>query len=107
MAITVMTWLLAFPLLGFATGMRSMTPIFVLCWFAYLKFLPLDGTWGSWAASLASACIFTVLALGEWIVDKLPQTPNRTAPFPLGARLVFGGLVGALAAAGVRGSALE
>lgn len=107
MAITVMTWLLAFPVLGFATGLRTMTPIAILCWFAYFKYLPLTGTWGSWAATLASACIFTVFAIGEWIGDKLPQTPNRTDPFPLCARLVFGGLVGALAATGVRGPALE
>jgi uncharacterized membrane protein len=107
MAITVMTWLFAFPLLGFATGMRTMTPIAVLCWFAYFKFLPLDGTWGFWAASLTSACIFTVFAVGEWIGDKLPKTPNRTDVFPLIARLTFGGLVGALAATGARGPGLE
>ena len=107
MAITVMTWLFAFPLLGFATGMRTMTPIAVLCWFAYFKFLPLDGTWGFWAGTLIAACVFTVLAVGEWIGDKLPRTPNRTAPFPLMARLIFGGLVGALAATAERGPALE
>ncbi|SFS03043.1 Uncharacterized membrane protein [Granulicella pectinivorans] len=107
MAVTVMTWLFAFPLLGFATGMRTMTPIAVLCWFAYFKYLPLQGTWGSWAAMLVSACIFTVFAFGEWIGDKLPQTPNRTDAFPLIARLTFGGLVGALAATGVRGPAIE
>jgi len=107
MAITVMTWLLAFPMLGFATGLRTMTPIAALCWFAYFKYLPLEGTWGSWAATLAAACIFTVFAVGEWFGDKLPQTPNRTDPFPLAARLIFGGLVGALAATAERAPALE
>src|SRR5450631_2346385 len=107
MALTVMTWLFAFPLLGFATGLRTMTPIAVLCWFAYFKYLPLQGTWGYWAATLISACVFTVFAVGEWIGDKLPQTPNRTDPFPLTARLIFGGLVGALSATGVHGPALE
>lgn len=107
MAITVMTWLFAFPLLGFATGLRTMTPIAMLCWFAYFKYLSLDGTWGFWAATLTAACIFTVFAVGEWIGDKLPQTPNRTDAFPLIARLVFGGLVGALAATAERGPALE
>jgi len=107
MAITVMTWLFAFPVLGFATGLRTMTPIAVLCWFAYFKYLPLEGTWGSWAGTLVSACVFTVFAVGEWIGDKLPRTPNRTDPFPLTARLILGGLVGALAATGERGPALE
>ncbi len=107
MAITLMTWLLAFPILGFANGLRTMTPIAMLCWFAYFKFLSLDGTWGHWAASLTSAIVFTVLAVGEWIGDTLPGIPDRTTAFPLIARLSFGGLVGALAAAGASGPALE
>ena len=107
MAITLMTWLLAFPVLGFATGLRTMTPIAVLCWFAYFRYLPLNGSWGFWAGTLVAACVFTVLAVGEWVGDKLPKTPNRTDLFPLLARLTFGGLVGALAATGVRGSLLE
>jgi uncharacterized membrane protein len=107
MAITLMTWLLAFPILGFANGLRTLTPIAVLCWFAYLKYLPLDGTWGFWAANLISAMVFTVLALGEWVGDTLPGIPNRTTPAPLLARLGFGGLVGGLAAAGGHGPALE
>ncbi len=94
MAMAMMTWLIAIPLLGVVTGMRTMTAMAVLCWFAYLGYLPLDGTWASWAAKLVTAIIFTVLRLGEFVVDKLPKTPNRTAPGPLLARLVFGGLVG-------------
>ncbi len=107
MAITLTTWLLAFPVLGFATGLRTMTPIAVLCWFAYFKALPLDGTWGFWAASLVSAIVFTVLAVGELIGDKLPRTPDRTDVAPLLARLFFGGLVGGLAATGAAGPPLE
>ena len=107
MAITLMTWLLAFPVLGFATGLRTMTPIAVLCWFAYLKYLPLDGTWGFWAGTLVAALVFSDMAVGEWVGDKLPHTPNRTALVPLVARLTFGGLVGALAATGMKGSVPE
>ncbi len=109
--IALMSWVLAIPLLGMMTGLRSMTPMAVLCWFAYLGsnggHLPLVGTWGFWAAKLITAIVFTVLAVGEYIGDKLPKTPNRTAPGPLMARLAFGGLVGALAATGVKGSVLE
>jgi uncharacterized membrane protein len=79
----------------------------VLCWFAHFHYLDLGGTWAVWVGSLAAAVVFTVLAVGEWVGDKLPQTPNRTDVFPLLARLVFGGLVGAVAAAGVQGPALE
>jgi uncharacterized membrane protein len=107
MAMTILTWLIAIPLLGVVTGMRSMTAMAVLCWFAYRGDLPLDGTWASWAGKLVTAIIFTVLALGEYVADKLPKTPNRTAPGPLLARIVIGGLVGAIVAAGLEGSGIE
>jgi len=42
--------------------------------------------------------VFTLCAVGEYVVDTLPSTPYRTSPGPLIARIVFGGLVGALAA---------
>jgi uncharacterized membrane protein len=87
--------------------MRSLTAMAVLCWFAYRGDLPLDDTWAFWAAKLATAIIFTVLAVGEYVVDKLPKTPNRTAPVGLLARVVIGGLVGAIVAAGLSGSEVE
>ncbi|MCU1323226.1 MAG: hypothetical protein JWM43_2875 [Acidobacteriaceae bacterium] len=107
MVMAVLTWLIAIPLLGFVTGLRTFTAMMVLCWFAYRGHLPLDDTWASWAGHLITAIIFTVLANGEYIGDKLPQTPNRTAPGPLIARLVFGGLVGAILATGLDGSVVE
>jgi uncharacterized membrane protein len=103
----MMSWLLALPLLGLATGLRTMTPIAALCWFAYLGYLPVDGTWAAWTARLVTAIVFTVLALGEYIGDKLPKTPNRTSVVPLLARLVFGGLVGSIAATSMNGAGLE
>jgi uncharacterized membrane protein len=36
-----------------------------------------------------------VAATVELVIDKLPRTPNRTAPFGLGARILLGGLSGA------------
>jgi uncharacterized membrane protein len=107
MAMAMITWLIAVPLLGVVTGMRTMTPMAVLCWFAYFGSLPVDGTWAFWTAKLPTAIIFTVLALGEYVVDKLPRTPNRTSPGPLIARLVFGGLVGAVVAVGLDASGIE
>jgi uncharacterized membrane protein len=107
MAMAMMTWLIAIPLLGVVTGMRTMTAMAVLCWFAHAGYLPLDGTWAFWAAKLVTAVVFTVLAIGEYIGDKLPKTPNRTAPGPLLARVIFGGLVAAIVAAGIEGSGVE
>ena len=107
MAMAIMSWTLAIPLLGMMTGLRTMTPIAVLCWFAYRGDLPVDGTWAFWSGKLFTAIIFTIFALGEYVGDKLPKTPSRTAPGPLLARVVFSGLVGAIAATGVTGSAFE
>jgi uncharacterized membrane protein len=107
MALAMMSWLIAIPLLGLATGMRTMTPMAVLCWFAYSGYLPVAGTWASWTAKLVTALIFTVLALAELVVDKLPRTPNRTSPGPLVARLIFGGLVSAIVASALNGSGTE
>ena len=109
--LAVMSWVLAIPLLGMMTGLRTMTPMAVLCWFAYFGsdggHLPLGGTWAFWVAKLVTAIVFTVLAVGELVGDKLPKTPSRTAPGPMVARLVFGGLVGAIAATGAKGSTVE
>jgi uncharacterized membrane protein len=107
MAMQMITWLIAIPLLGLVTGLRSMTPMAVLCWFAYSGHLPVDGTWASWTMKLPAAIIFTVLAIGEFIADKLAKTPNRTSPGPLIIRLVLGGLIGAIVAAGLNGSSVE
>jgi uncharacterized membrane protein len=107
MAIAMMSWMLAIPLLGLATGLRSMTPMAVLCWFAYFGYLPVGGTWAAWTARIAVAAVFTVLALGELVADKLPRTPNRTAPGPLFARLVLGGLVGSISATAMDGPGIE
>jgi uncharacterized membrane protein len=107
MAIAMMSWMIAIPLLGVVTGLRTFTPMAVLCWFAYLGHLPVDGTWASWTAKLASVVVFTLLAAGEYIADKLPNIPNRTSPGPLAARLIFGGLIGAIVAAGLDGPGFE
>jgi len=107
MAIQLMSWLIAVPLLGVTTGLRSMTPMAVLCWFAYLGYLPVDGTWAAWTARLSVAIMWTLFAVGELIADKLPKTPNRTAPAPLLARLALGGLAGSIAATALDGPGIE
>lgn len=93
---------LATPLLGVSTGLRSFTPLAVTAWFARLGKLPVSGTWASWIAHPAAVGLFSSAALGEYIADKLPNTPNRTAPVPLLGRLALGGLVGAIVATAFR-----
>jgi uncharacterized membrane protein len=105
MALEILSWLIAIPLLGFATGLRSLTPLAVLCWFAYDGQLSAD--WAPWIPRLSVAIALTVLALGEIITDKMPRIPDRVSPVPLVWRLLLAGLVGAIAAASMQGPGLE
>src|SRR4051812_23483210 len=105
MAIEIMSWLIAIPLLGLATGLRSMTPVALLCWFAYNGQLSAD--WAPWISRLSLACVLTVLALGELIGDKTPRVPDRISPAPLAWRLILAGFVGAVAAMSMQGPGLE
>ena len=107
MLMVFLSWVVAIPLLGGLTGLRSMMPMAVLCWFAYAGNLPVHRSWAFWTTKLVTAIVFSVLAAGELIGDKLPHTPSRTAPFPLIARIAFGGLVGAIAATALHGSLIE
>lgn len=86
-------------LIGFVTGLRTLTGMAVVCWCARLGFIPVENTWAAWAGSWAAVVIFTLLALGEYVGDVLPRTPSRRAPGPAIARLVFGGVVGAICSA--------
>lgn len=92
----------ATPLLGVSAGLRSFTPLAVTAWFARMGKLPVEGTWASWIAHPASVGLLTAAALGEYVGDKLPNTPNRTAPLGLVGRLTLGGLVGAVVATALR-----
>jgi uncharacterized membrane protein len=87
-------------LLGVVTGMRSMTALAAVCWAAWMGLMPEHG-WAMWTAYLAAAIVFTILALGEYVVDTLPKTPKRTAGGPAIARVVIGALVGALVATAI------
>ena len=93
-----MTLLCAF-LIGFFAGLRSLTAPAVTAWAVYLGWLRLERPL-SLIGSLPSVVIFTVLAVVELVADKLPQTPSRTSPPGLIARIVMGGLTGACVAAG-------
>ncbi len=107
MAIQFLAWVVAIPLLGGLTGLRTMMPMAILCWFSVAGHLEIHHSWAFWTARPLTAIVFSVLAAGELIGDKLPNTPRRTAPFPLIARTCFGGLVGALCAAGLHGPEVE
>jgi uncharacterized membrane protein len=93
-------------LIGFFAGLRSLTAPAATGWAVYLGWLKIDGPL-SLIGSVPSVAILTLLAIAELVADKLPQTPNRTSPPGLAARIVTGGLTGAcIAAAGSQGALL-
>jgi uncharacterized membrane protein len=80
-----------------------MTAPAVVAWAANRHWLNLDNSPLAFMGSTAAVAIFTVMALGELVIDKLPSTPNRTALPGLIGRSVLGGLSGAcVAASGAR-----
>ena len=80
--------------LGFLTGLRAFTPIALICWLAVWGWIPLAGSVVSFLGTTVGAVVASILALAELVRDKLPQTPSRTAPGPLGGRILNGALCG-------------
>jgi len=81
--------------IGIVAGLRSLTAPAVVAWGAHLGWLNLQGSPLAFMSSTVAVAIFSLLAVGELVADKLPNTPKRTAPAPLLARVVTGGLCGA------------
>ena len=75
-------------LVGCVTGLRSLTAPAAVCWGAHLGWLHFAGTRLAFLNHRTTLIIFTLLALAELIVDKLPNTPARTAPRGLIARIL-------------------
>jgi uncharacterized membrane protein len=94
-----MVFLLSF-LLGFVDGLRSLTAPAIVCWAAHLGWLRFAGTKFAFIDHRSTLVVFTVLAMIELVVDKLPNTPARTAPLGLVARIVLGGASGLALATG-------
>ena len=89
--------LLAF-LIGVIGGLRTMTAPAVVAWAANRHWLSLDNSPLALIGSLGAVLVFTLGALGELVIDKLPSTPNRTRLLGLVGRSVLGGLAGAAVA---------
>jgi uncharacterized membrane protein len=87
--------------IGLVAGLRSLTAPAVVAWAAHIGWINLHGSPLAFMGSVWAVGVFTVLALFELVADQLPNTPSRTAPVGLSARIVTGGLSGAcLAVAG-------
>ena len=86
-------------LIGLFAGLRAITPAAAVAWAVYLGWLQLARPL-SLIGSLPAVIILSLLAVIEIMVDKLPSTPNRTAPAGLIVRIVTGGLTGACVSVG-------
>lgn len=74
--------------LGLVAGLRAFTPIALVSWLAIWGWTPLVGSPFWFIGTTTCATIMSILALGELIGDKLPKTPARTQPAPLGVRMI-------------------
>jgi len=81
--------------IGFVAGLRSMTAPAVVSWGAHLGRLGLRGSALGFVGTAEFAVLATVMAAVEFVVDLLPQAPNRTEPASLVVRMITGGLCGA------------
>jgi len=98
----VLTIVLYF-LIGFATGLRSLTPLAVTCWAAHLGWLQFAPSQLAFIGKWPTVTIITLLAAAELIVDKLPQTPARTKAVGLTARMILGSMCAVLISVGSSG----
>ncbi|HEY8598704.1 MAG TPA: hypothetical protein VIL85_09750 [Thermomicrobiales bacterium] len=84
---------------GAITGLRSMTAIAALTIASQPErphpFVQHDTSPWRWLGSRGALIAFGLGAVGEYVGDKLPQTPGRLQPGPLGGRVAFGALTGA------------
>lgn len=93
-------------LLGCLTGLRSLTPLAMVCWAAHFGWLNLAGTKLAFMGRPVTLILLTLLAVAELIADKLPRTPARTAPPGLMARVAGGCLCGVAIATSYGGTLL-
>ncbi|MFL5627218.1 MAG: DUF4126 family protein [Ktedonobacteraceae bacterium] len=80
--------------LGFATGLRSLTPLALLSWLQADKPSKSKDSVETLLDHPAVRITTALLALGELVGDKLPIIPSRLKPGPLTGRLLIGSLAG-------------
>jgi uncharacterized membrane protein len=82
-------------LLGVVAGLRALTAPAAASWAARCGLLHLQATPLAFLGYAFTPWIFTLLAIGEIINDKLPKTPSRTVPPQFIFRILSGAFVGA------------
>jgi len=82
-------------LVGIVAGLRSMLAPAIVSWFAREGLLKIGDTYLALMSYAITAVGFSLLAICELIVDKLPKTPSRKQPLSFTIRILTGSLVGA------------
>ena len=80
---------------GLIAGSRSMSAPALFSRAAAQHPRRLAGTPFQGLSSSRAQQVLTVAAVGEFVGDKLPFTPSRLSPFPLGGRIGSGAIIGA------------
>jgi uncharacterized membrane protein len=65
-------------MLGLSAGLRALTPPAIIACSAYLGIIDLSSSPFSFMSSPIALAILSLLALGEYVWDLLPNTPDRT-----------------------------
>lgn len=81
--------------IGFVAGLRSFTAPAIVAGSAHLRWILLQVSPIAFMGSKWAVIVFSVLALIELVLDQLPNTPPRTGPVGLSARIITGALTGA------------
>ncbi|MBK3800302.1 DUF4126 domain-containing protein [Azospirillum brasilense] len=82
-------------LIGAVAGSRTMLAPAAVSWAAYGGWLDLSGSWLFFLGHPVSPWVFTAMAVGELVTDKLPNTPSRKRPLPFASRIASGAIAGA------------
>jgi uncharacterized membrane protein len=81
--------------IGIVAGLRSLTAPAAVSWAALLGWLNPHTSLLSLMGSQVAVALFSLGAIAEYVNDKLPKTPSRTAPSSVIGRILMGGLSGA------------
>lgn len=81
-------------LMGAFGGLRTLTPLAVLSWAAFKHRLQVEDTQFFFLSRVVSVVIFSLMAMGELVADKLPSTPSRRRPPGFLTRVAVGAFSG-------------
>jgi uncharacterized membrane protein len=81
-------------ILGMVAGLRAATALAAVAWAAWFGALSLAGTWAEFLGNVVTVIVLSLIAIGEYLGDKLPTTPSRKNVGPFAGRIIIGAAVG-------------